>query len=414
MSNVDLESYDPLDPATQQDPYPHYARLRSEAPVFRHPRTGLFFVSRLDTVRQILGDTETFSSSLANTTTAPSREVHAELKSIMTEGYPQVNTMLTADPPLQTRYRKAVGRTFTTKRIQSIEPVLREIARDLLSSWPAQGVVDFARSFAVPFPVRSISHLLGMDPAVESEIKRWSDDSVAAIGARLTDERRIEAARGVVELQKYWASEFEDRLARPKDDFITAVTKSTIEDESGDVRRLDMPEMLSIIQQLMVAGNETTTKLLTEMLKVLAGLPDQWKRLRDDPSLVPSYVEEGLRIASPNQGLFRHVLEDTKLEGVEVPAGSTVWIMFGSANRDERFFPDPDRFDPDRKNLREHVALGYGAHFCIGAPLARLEAKLALEEISRRVEKLELPEQNLSYEPSFVLRGLVDLELSVA
>ncbi len=412
--SADLSNYDPMDPRTQQDPFPHYARLRQQAPAFRHPKTGLFFVSRLDTVRQVLGDTTTFSSNMANAGTPPSSGTLAELKVIMAEGYLPVNTMLTADPPLQTRYRKTVGRAFTTKRILSVAPVLREIARDLLSSWPPVGVVDFANSFAIPFPVRSIARVLGMNAEVEGEIKRWSDDSVAALGVRLTDERRIEAARGVVELQKYWAGEFEDRLANPKDDFITALSKSTIEDESGAVRQLKIPEMLSIIQQLMVAGNETTTKLLNELLKILAELPDQWKRLRDDPSLATSFVEEGLRLSSPNQGLFRQVREDTALEGVEIPKGSTVWVMFGSANRDERFFPEPDRFDPDRRNLREHVALGHGAHFCIGAPLARLEAKIALEEIAQRVERLELPEQTLAYEPSFILRGLVDLELRVA
>ncbi len=409
----DLSNYDPMDPATQQDPFPHYALLRREAPAFRHPKTGLFFVSRLDTVRQVLADTTTFSSNMASGDTPPSSGTLAELKVIMAEGYLPVKKSLNADQPLQTRYRKTVGRAFTTKRIQSVEPLLQEIARDLLSSWPAEGEIDFANSFAIPFPVRTIARVLGMNPAVESEIKRWSDDSVASIGVRLTDERRIEAARGVVELQKYWAGEFEDRLASPEDDFITALSQSTIEDESGTVRQLKIPEMLSIVQQLMVAGNETTTKLLNELLKILAARPDQWKRLREDLSLSASFVEEGLRLASPNQGLFRQVRQDTKLEGVEIPKDSTVWVMFGSANRDERFFPEPDRFDPDRDNLREHVALGHGAHFCIGAPLARLEAVVALEEIAQRVERLELPEQTLAYEPSFILRGLADLRLRV-
>jgi len=118
-------------------------------------------------------------------------------------------------------------------------------------------------------------------------------------------------------------------------------------------------------------------------------------------------------MASPNQGLFRHVTEDVELDGVEIPKGSTIWVMFGAANRDERFFEEPDRFDPDRKNLREHVALGHGAHFCIGAPLARLEARVALEELAKRVEHVSLPDQELAYEPSFILRGLVRLELGI-
>jgi cytochrome P450 len=414
VSDVDLANYHPMDPATQQDPFPYYARLRAEAPVFRHPALGIYFVSRLDTVRQVLAEPATFSSRFSNAATGSSESaVHEELQEIMADAYPATDTMLTADPPLQTRYRKTVGRAFTTRRVLSMEPALTAIAQALLDEWPARGEIDFANSFAIPFPVRSIVQVLGMDPDVESEIKRWSDDSVAALGVKLSDERKLEAARGVVELQQYWARECKSRREHPQDDFVTALCGSTIEDANGTVRELGLPEMISILQQLMVAGNETTTKLLNEMLKLLALHPEEWKRLRDEPGRAAAVVEEGLRMASPNQGLFRQVQSDVSLEGVEIPAGSTMWVMFGSANRDERFFPDPDRFDPDRPNLREHVALGHGAHFCIGAPLARLEAKIALEQIAARVEHLELPEQPLTYEPSFILRGLADLSLRI-
>jgi len=354
---------------------------------------------------------------MSNAATAPRSSSHAndeELRKVMAEAYPATDTMLTADPPLQTRYRKSVGRAFTTKRIQSMEPALRKVAADLVAEWPREGVIDFANSFAIPFPVQSISKVLGMDPSVEGEIKRWSDDSVAALGVRLTDERRLEAARGVVELQKYWARECEDRRKSPREDFVTALAKSTIEDANGTVRELDLAEMISILQQLMVAGNETTTKLLNELMKILATLPEEWRRLREDPMRAVALVEEGLRISSPNQGLFRQVRRDVELDGVKVPEGSTLWILFGSANRDERVFPDPDRFDPDRPNLREHVAFGHGAHFCIGAPLARLETKLALEEIAKHVEHLELPDQKLEYEPSFILRGLAQLQIQIS
>ena len=409
-----LQRYDPMDPASQQDPFPHYARLRREAPVFRH-RSGLFFVSRLDTVKRVLGDPRTFSSRMSNAGThSSSPEVRRELQRILADAYPPVDTMLTADPPLQSRYRKTVGRAFTTRRIQSMEETLRDIARELLDAWPPAGSLDFAGSFAIPFPVRSIARVLGMDPSVLGHIKRWSDDSIAALGVRLDDERRLQAARGVVELQEYWASECRDRREHPRDDFVTALCLSTIEDASGAVRPLEIPEMLSILQQLMVAGNETTTKLLNELMRLLAEHPEQWQRLREDPARVPAVVEEGLRLASPNQGLFRQVTRDVELEGVALPQGSTVWVMFGSANRDERFFPDPDRFDPDRPNLREHVALGHGAHFCIGAPLARLEARVAVEEIARRAVRLELPAQPLVYEPSYILRGLARLTLRVS
>lgn len=414
LTRDDLATYDPMAPAVQQDPFPYYALLRREAPVYRHPKTGMFFVSRLDSVRHVLAEPLVFSSQMANAQTqSSSSAVAKELKKIAAEGYPPRNTMLTADPPLQTRYRKSVGRAFTTKRIQSVEPTLREISQELLSAWPTRGRVDFANSFAVPFPVQSIAKVLGMRDDVVGNIKRWSDDSVAALGVRITDERRLEAARGLIELQHYWAEEMKDRRESPRDDFLSALCRATIEDANGEVRELDIPEMISIVTQLMVAGNETTTKLLNEIVRLLCENPQEWERLRAEPARIPAVVEEGLRMASPNQGLFRHVTEDVELDGVEIPKGSTIWVMFGAANRDERFFEEPDRFDPDRKNLREHVALGHGAHFCIGAPLARLEARVALEELAKRVEHVSLPDQELAYEPSFILRGLVRLELGI-
>jgi cytochrome P450 len=414
LTRDDLGSYDPMAPAIQQDPFPYYALLRREAPVYRHPKTGMFFVSRLDSVRRILGDPQTFSSQMSNAQTqSSSSEVAQQLAEIARQGYPPVNTMLTADPPLQTRYRKSVGRAFTTKRILSVEPMLRQLARELLDAWPDRGRVDFANSYAIPFPVHSIAKVLGMRDDVIGNIKRWSDDSVAALGVRISDERRLEAARGLLEVQQYWAGEMKERRESPRDDFLSALCQATIEDESGANRELDIPEMISIVQQLMVAGNETTTKLLNELARLLCENPHEWDRLREDPSRIPAVVEEGLRMASPNQGLFRRVRADVELDGISIPKGSSVWVMFGSANRDERTFPDPDRFDPDRPNLREHVALGHGAHFCIGAPLARLEAAVAIEELARRVEKIALPDQPLRYEPSFILRGLAALELEI-
>ncbi|MFP8879962.1 MAG: cytochrome P450, partial [Myxococcota bacterium] len=163
-----------------------------------------------------------------------------------------------------------------------------------------------------------------------------------------------------------------------------------------------------------VAGNETTTKLINELMKLLAQNPEQWRRLREDPSRVDAVVEEGLRLSTPNQGLFRQVRQDVELEGVSIAKGSTVWVMFASANRDEEVFPDAKRFDPDRPNLREHLALGSGAHFCIGAPLARLETKIALLEIAKRVGTMRIADgATLTYEPSFILRGLAELELQI-
>jgi cytochrome P450 len=416
-ADVDLETYNPLDPAVQQNPFPSYATLRRKAPVFRHPLTGIYFVSRYSTVKHVLGDTGTFSSRMANAVSASrtnfSPEIIEELEKLRSLTSPPSNTMLTADPPQQTRYRKAMGRDFN-QRVPTFEPAIRKIARDLIEPWPRSGRVDFMNSFAVPFPVRTIAAALTMKAGLESDIKRWSDDSVAALGVSIDGERLLESARGVLELQRYWIDRVETCRENPGDDFLSDLVRAQFEEADGTKRLLNTEECISILQQLMVAGNETTTKLLNEIMKLLAQNPDQWQRLREEPARVEAVVEEGLRIASPNQGLFRQVRSDTELEGVELPKGSTMWVMFGSANRDAEIFPDPDRFDPDRPNLREHLAFGYAAHFCIGAPLARLETKIALEEILARVASFRIADDcKLTYEPSFILRGLAELDLEI-
>jgi cytochrome P450 len=175
-----------------------------------------------------------------------------------------------------------------------------------------------------------------------------------------------------------------------------------------------MPEMLSIVQQLLVAGNETTTKLLTETMRLLANKPEEWERLRADPSRAPAVVEEALRLSTPTQGMFRIATRAHELDGVHIPEGARLVIVFASANRDESLYPDPDDFDPDRENLRDHLAFGKGIHFCLGAALSRLEGKVALEELSRRLDSFTLADDNtFEYFPSFLLRGLTRLDVDI-
>jgi cytochrome P450 len=414
MSEISPESYNPGDPACQQDPFPWYAVLRERAPVFKHPM-GLYFVSSLEYVQRVLADPATFSSRWGNTAGAPPvAGAEQELAEIMAEGYPPVSTMLTEDPPLQTRYRKTVGRALSTRRILSMEPRIREITDDLIDAWPERGRVDFMARLSVPLPVRVIAHALSIPEERAADVKRWSDDSVASIGVSITRERALEAARSVVEMQHYLASLIEERQREPRDDFLSALVGVDFEDEDGTQRKLNVSEMLSIIQQLMVAGNEATTKGINEIMKLLIENPGEWKRIQGDPSAIPAMVEEGLRLASPNQGLFRISTRDVELGGVSIPERSMLWVMFGSANRDASVFSDPDRFDPGRENLNEAVAFGRGAHFCIGAPLARLENRVLFEQLASRIESVEFaPGTTLEYEPSFILRGLQQLEIEV-
>jgi cytochrome P450 len=328
---------------------------------------------------------------------------------------PRVSTMLTADQPEHTRYRRLVAKAFNPRAIAELEPVVRETAVGLIDSWIDRGHIDFVESFGVPLPVRVIAHALNVPDDRLDDFKRWSDDSIAGIGTNITIDQRIAAERGVNEFQAYFAEQIDRRRTEPRDDLLTNLLNARIDHDDPEVvdkRPLDMPEMLSIVQQLLVAGNETTTKMLTEMMRLLAENPQQWQMVKEDPSRIDRVVEETLRLSTPTQGMWRIVTRDVELGGVAIPAGSRIVIVFSSANRDESVFADSDAFDPDRPGLREHIAFGKGIHYCLGANLSRLEGKVALEELSRRLDGFTLSASNtFEYFPSFMLRGLTRLDV---
>ena len=336
---VDLSTYNPMDREVQQCPFDHYAALRDHGPLFFHEPTRMYFASRLDIVNEILRDVANFSSRMASAGTTGDSEIMEQVAEIMAEGWPRRDTMLTIDAPYHTKYRKLVARAFSARRIAALEDKIREVAIELINDFPDEGSIDFHADFAVSFPVRVIHYALNMAPEVEDRIKVWSDASVAALGANLTDERRLEAAREQVECQQYWFGEYEKRLAEPQDDILSDVAHADYDDPDtpdGETRRLEFGEVFSIMQQLMVAGNETTTKFLNESIRLLIENPTWWDKMRDDPEETwNGLVEEGLRVSSPNQGLFRVVTNDIEFHGHELKKGTRVWIMFGAANRDE-------------------------------------------------------------------------------
>ncbi len=416
-TEFDAERFNPFAYEVQQCPFPHYAAIRQDHPVFHVPGTDLYLVTRHEMVVPILRDVETYSNNFGNTGEKPPEHLLEELKAIQAQGYEQVPTMLTIDPPAHTRYRSLVASALTPRRVKELEPVVRGICEELVDAFPSDGRVEFNRAFAIPVPVRAIAHVLNVPHDRLDDFKRWSDDSIASIGAMPSDERRLEAQRGIVEFQQYFAAELEQRRAHPVDDLLSTLVQAEYQDDAGP-RPLTMPEMLSIIQQLLVAGNETTTNTFAEAMKLLADHPDQWERTRKDPSRIPTLVEEVLRLTTPTQGMFRKLTRDVVLEGVPIPAGARLVLVYAAANRDPQVFEDPDRFDPDRPNLKEQLAFGKGIHFCIGAPLSRLELVVGLEVLAARVERIELAEDGapLEYHPSFMLRGLkrVDLQLTYA
>lgn len=423
MPTLDLDQFDPQSDAFQQSPYDHYAAMRSNRPVLEldgeplgRPGETVYCVSRHADVLTVLLDPDSYSSRFGSAGFIPDPELQRKLSEISAKGWPRIDTMLTEDRPVHTRYRSLVSKAFTPRMVSAQEPRVRALCEQLVDAWNGHERVDFIRDFAVPVPVTAVAYVLDVPDDRQADFKRWADQSVAAIGRVISDEERLDSQRAIVEQQHWFAEQIEKRRVQPSDDFLSNLLNArlTSEDEI-EGEPLSMSEMLSIIRQIQVAGSETTTSLLADAMVCLARRPDLWKQMREEPSFVSKVVEEALRHASPNQGLFRVATRDCEIQGVEIAEGSVIWVMFGSANRDERVFEDPAAFDPTRRNLSEHVALGKGIHYCLGAALARLETSIALQVLSRRIESFSIVNESaLRYAPSFILRGLEQLELDVS
>ncbi len=410
-----LDHFDPYSHAVQQNPFPYYAAMRESSPAWRLPGTDLHFITRYDLVARMVRDTETYSSAFGATPNDPPAPHLAEsVDAIKAQGWIRPPTMLTVDPPDHTRYRNTVARSFNARSIAALRPVVEAIVDDVLDRVIDAGVVDFRTEFSRPVPVRVIIAALGLDPDRVGDIGRWSDDSTASIGSRLSDERTIEAQHGMLELQRYMHAELTERQRELRDDVVGKLVASELPLADGTTRPLTMEELMGILQQLIGAGNETSTKLFSTMIRLLAEHPHQWRLLQDDPSRAAIVVEESLRLATPSQSMYRQVMRDVDIDGVPVAAGSRVMLSYSAANRDPAVFADPDTFDPDRPNVRDHLAFGAGVHFCIGAPLSRLEAVVGLERLAARVDELVLsPDNTFTYEPSYILRGLTALLVDV-
>lgn len=412
---VSLEGFNPFSEAVQQCPHLYYRAMQDQAPVFHVPGTDLYLVTRHEMITPILRDPQLFSSRFGSAGEPARGEAAERIRAILATGWPQVPTMLTIDPPDHTRFRSTVAPFFTPKRLGELRAPIEAIVDRLLDSLP-DDEFDLVPAFAVPLPVEVIAHILNVPTDRMADFKRWSDDSVANIGTAITDDERVRAYEGIVEFQHYFAAQLERRRSEPCGDLMTELVQARIpvDGDGAETRPLEMAEMLSIVQQLLVAGNETTTKALTEGTMLLAQHPEVWAKLRADPAgYAPLVTEEVLRIATPTQGMFRLVTRDTELAGVPIPKGARLVVVYAGANRDPRVWGDePDVFDPDRPNLKEHLAFGKGVHFCLGAPLSRLEMQIAFERIARRVERIDLvADQAFRYFPSFVLRGLTGLQV---
>ena len=401
------------DPEFQQDPHPHYARLRPEG-VCHITANDVHLVLDFDLALEVLRDTDRFSSRLGSGQQPPPPEVADEVRRIMAGGLRLSRTLHDNDPPDHSRYRRLVSRAFTGRQTERLRPFVESTTRDLLRSWSDPGDVELVADFAVPLPVRVIAHALNIPEERADDFKRWSDATIRTVGADVPADEHAEIAHAIVELQHFLVDQLEQRRSDPRDDLLTTLLNAHVgaEDDGSDARPLEVRELALIVQQLLVAGNETTTKMLVETIRLVAETPGEWQRIRADPSAVPSVVEEGLRLSCPAQGMPRVATRDTEVGGVPIPEGARLVVMFAAASRDGHKFIDPDRYDPDRTDLRDHLAFGHGVHYCVGAGLARLEGAVALEQLTATFSDVRLHDDNdFEYLPSFVLRGLKRLHV---
>jgi cytochrome P450 len=405
--NTLAEQYNPFVSPQLEDPYPTYARARREAPVFLCPALQMWIVSRYDDITAVLKDHATFSSAdmLKN-----SYEHAPEALQVLKEGgYARMPLTVDNSPPSHTRVRGAVNKAFTPRRTATLEPIVRAITEELIDGFAPDGKGDLMESFAVPLALQTIMRFIGVPLEDMKTLKAWSDDWAAFIWAPLPKEGQIKCAESMVAYLRYGMNFVEERRRSPRDDLMSDLIRGQAE---GAESALSDAEMAYMINDLIFAGHETTTNGLANSVKALLSHPDQLALLREQPELLPAAVEELLRADPPSQCLMRTVTREAQVAGVTLAAGTRLCLMLGSASHDEAVFPDPERVDLKRKNLDRTLVFGQGIHSCLGPSLARLEIRVALEILTRRLRNLRLvPDQTFVYKPNLIFRGVTRLEI---
>jgi cytochrome P450 len=380
--------YDPYDVEIDADPYPVYRRLRDEAPLYRNDRHDFWGLSRFADVEAALKDPKRFSSAKGDI-----------LEVVKADPVMPPGVFINEDPPMHTVHRALVSRAFTPKKMKVLEDKVRAFCVACLDPLVGSDRFDFVVDLGAELPMRTIGMLVGIPDAEQPSVRSQAQRVL-----------RNKAGEPLpVDKDHYFdGDQFGEYVAwrekNPGDDLITELLNVEFEDVSGDVRRLSKDELLIFLAVIAGAGVETTGRLFGWMGKVLAENPDQRRDIVEDRSLVPNAIEELLRYEPPGPHVARYVVDDVELHGQTVPAGSALLLMLASANRDERRYEHPDRFDIHR-NLGQHVTFGYGIHFCLGAALARLEGRIALDEVLNRFPEWQVDMDGARPARSSTVRG---------
>ena len=420
-----VHDFEPFAEATIDCPYEFYGAMREQAPVYE-AADNVYFVTTYDLIREVLVDTKTYSSKngaaflnfQGEEGLAPPSAPPPEIMEILVNGVERRDTLLSADPPEHTRFRALVNRSLTPKKVARLEHVMHSVVDDLIDKFIDRGEVEFISEFSMMVPLTVVSIALGVPESELENYKRWSNETSKILTGRVSPEEQLVSAQATVDLLNYLASQVEAARSRTGETLVDDLVNAhlLIDEEGGDgkdYRPLDTPEIVSVLQQMLIAGQETVNYLLSSTMLNLIENPEEFVKVASDISLVPAMLEEGLRVDSPIQALGRFVTQDTELGGVSLPEGSRVMVMYGCGNRDNTVFDEGESFQVDRVADRKHIAFGAGPHYCPGANLARLESKIAMEHLLSRLKNIRLaPGKNdFAHLYNFTFRALNSLHL---
>tara|TARA_S200000501_G_scaffold379003_1_gene446080 strand:- start:7942 stop:9201 length:1260 start_codon:yes stop_codon:yes gene_type:complete len=410
MSSFDPKDVDFFDPDISECPYQAYKILRDNAPVWQDPKSGMFIITRYEDVQEVLRNTEEFRNkrdkSKIDNRSRKLREIYKE------KGWVPAPTLAGRDDPEHKEMRKLFAHAFRPQKIKKMDPFVESLANRLIDSFIDQGRCDWVREFAIPLPLIVIGHQVGVPEKDIWQIKAWTDAWVQRLGMMQTQDEAIWSTEMEIEAQHYFQPIFE-RLRKTPDDTLLSDLVNTEIPEWG--RTLTDEELhAEMMADTFVGGSETSTNAISAGVMLLIKQPDQWELLKSNPEMyLPVLVEEILRLEGPVQGLFRETACDVEFQGVRIPKGSVINVRYASANLDSEIFEVPQELNLERANARQHLAFGFGTHYCMGAPLARREILLSFKVLLEKVDKMWFLDDlnDFKHHQNYCLRALRELHI---
>jgi cytochrome P450 len=404
-----LGEIDLFSPEVQEDWYPTYDLLRSQAPVWRLPGTNTFFLTRFDDVSYVLRRTDLFLRGPGKSTPVGNRPTRSASASVYEErGWPPI-APLAVNPPEHRRYRELVDPFFSAQGSERHRDLITSIAHELIDEVAACGQAEYVADFALPLPVRVITVLLGFRQEDIPQLKAWSEAWVLPFRGPLTEEEEVWVAEQRVDFQHHIHRTIQEKRSSPDDSVISFLANQA---RFAGERPLTDGEIIGMVDHLYIGGNETTTFAMTSGLWLMLATPGVKEAVQQEPALIRNLVEEVLRLESPTQGLPRTAATDTEIRGVAIPAGATVHLRYAAANRDDEMFTDPEQLKLDRANSFRHVAFSLGETHCPGAGLSRLEQSIAFRVVLDRLPDVHLlPGNDFTHQPNFTLRAIKELHI---